>query len=432
MALTPTEEALVRQLLDQQAAILSLAGNEATITSKLGSTKVNLSDLVSASAVNDTDLLLVRQGTTDKSIVPTILRNYAQNGVATQKGVQAGDYNTSAAGGTADALTGDFTPDILTLENGLTLYVRALNANTTTTPTFSPDGLTSKPVVKGNNLPLLAGDIAGAGHWLTLQYDATLDKWLLQNPAKGVIPPASGSAVQGAFKNLSSSATGANANVAISADEIILENESNNYTTVRSVSLTLNTAGSGANGLDTGALSTSTWYYVWVIYNGSTVSALASLSDTAPTMPSGYTSKARIGAFRTDGTGNKYPLGFTQKGRKVRYLVSAGTNVTAAPQMASITATSMTSIATGGFVPTTASMIDVLAAATANNSALVAPNSSWATTLSGPTPQTTNTSLSASATSTIQVSIMLESANIYGATSGGTASFYCNGWEDNI
>ena len=74
MALTPTEEALVRQLLDQQAAILSLAVNEATITSKLGATKVTLSDLLAASAVGDTDLFLTRQGTTDKSVTASLMR----------------------------------------------------------------------------------------------------------------------------------------------------------------------------------------------------------------------------------------------------------------------------------------------------------------------------------------------------------------------
>lgn len=76
MALTASEEALVRQLLDQQAAILSLAGNEATITSKLGATKVTLADLVAASGVADADLLLMRQGTTDKSVTPLLLKSY--------------------------------------------------------------------------------------------------------------------------------------------------------------------------------------------------------------------------------------------------------------------------------------------------------------------------------------------------------------------
>lgn len=78
MALTTTEEALVRQLLGQQAAILSLAGNESTITSKLGATKVTLADLVAASSVADTDLLLTRQGTTDKSVRADILADYME------------------------------------------------------------------------------------------------------------------------------------------------------------------------------------------------------------------------------------------------------------------------------------------------------------------------------------------------------------------
>lgn len=201
MALTATEEALVRQLLDQQAAILSLAGNEATITSKLGATKVTLSDLISASAVADADLLLMRQGTNDKSVTPLLLRSYTQDGMATQKGVQAGDYNTSVAAGTADALTGDYTPDIAALEDGLTLFVRATAANATTTPTFSPDGLTAKTIVKGAGTALAAGDIAGAGHWLALVFNATLDKWVLLNPYSSTVFASAAENAAGTVEN---------------------------------------------------------------------------------------------------------------------------------------------------------------------------------------------------------------------------------------
>lgn len=76
MALTSTEEALVRQLLNQQAAILSLAWNEATITSKLGATKVTLSDLTLAGSLSNSDLFLVRQGTQDKSLLASTLHDY--------------------------------------------------------------------------------------------------------------------------------------------------------------------------------------------------------------------------------------------------------------------------------------------------------------------------------------------------------------------
>lgn len=77
MALTPAEESQTRELLAQQAAILSLALSEPTIISKLGATKVNLSQLPAASSVADADLLLLRQGSTDKSVAGSIVKAYA-------------------------------------------------------------------------------------------------------------------------------------------------------------------------------------------------------------------------------------------------------------------------------------------------------------------------------------------------------------------
>ena len=94
------------------------------------------------------------------------------------------------ATGTADALTALFVPTVKSLENGLLVHVRAGERNETGTPTFDANGTGAKEIVKGNNVPLLAGDIAGAGHWLELQYDEKLEKWVLQNPAKGVAMPS--------------------------------------------------------------------------------------------------------------------------------------------------------------------------------------------------------------------------------------------------
>ena len=92
------------------------------------------------------------------------------------------------AEGSADALCAHFTPTLKELENGLLVHVRAREKNTGASPSFNADETGAKPVVKGNNLPLAIGDIAGAGHWLELQYDSQLDKWVLQNPAKGMTP----------------------------------------------------------------------------------------------------------------------------------------------------------------------------------------------------------------------------------------------------
>jgi len=66
------------------------------------------------------------------------------------------------------------------------------------------------------------------------------------------------------------------------------------------------TPGTGQNGLDTGARANSTWYNLFKIVKNSdgTSDDLYSLSRTAPTVPSGYTLVAWIGAIRTDASGN--------------------------------------------------------------------------------------------------------------------------------
>ncbi len=92
------------------------------------------------------------------------------------------------ADGLPDALSARFTPKVKELKHGLPVHVRAKNINATVTPTFNADETGAKAIVKGNNLPLAIGDIAGAGHWLEMQYDEALDKWILQNPAKGIAP----------------------------------------------------------------------------------------------------------------------------------------------------------------------------------------------------------------------------------------------------
>lgn len=91
--------------------------------------------------------------------------------------------------------------------------------------------------------------------------------------------------------------------VDIDADAVLLENSSENIYKATSVNLTIDTASSGAaNQLDTGAIAADTWYYFHVIYNGTTVAGLASLSSSSPTIPSGYTYSAYVGAGLTDAT----------------------------------------------------------------------------------------------------------------------------------
>ncbi|WP_454813754.1 hypothetical protein [Labrys neptuniae] len=77
-----------------------------------------------------------------------------------------------------------------------------------------------------------------------------------------------------------------------------------NMTLASAITKSLSTwaAGTGNGGLDSGSIAASTWYHVWLIRKDSdgSIDALLSLSATAPTMPSGYTARRRIGAIRTN------------------------------------------------------------------------------------------------------------------------------------
>jgi hypothetical protein len=64
--------------------------------------------------------------------------------------------------------------------------------------------------------------------------------------------------------------------------------------------------GTNQGGLDTGSKAADTWYFVWLIKRPDTdvVDVLFSTSSSTPTMPTDYTMKRLIGAFKTDGSSN--------------------------------------------------------------------------------------------------------------------------------
>lgn len=263
-----------------------------------------------------------------------------------------------------------------------------------------------------------------------------------------VVSSASAAAdVVGVFRNLQLSAAGTGANISVSADEIALEDSSNSYVTARSVSLTINSAAAGANGLDTGSIAASTWYSVWVIRKpDGTTAGLISASTTSPTLPSGYTYKARVGWIRTDGTGNKYPLSFIQFGRRVRYKLAAGSNLTAWPQMAagasgSPTTPTWTSVAWANYAPPTSAAIEILAGTTTSggggtNYALVHSNNAAGnnnSTTACPLIEAIGIDTGDSGfVGRARGDIPLESSNIYWASTGASAFLNAIGWEDNL
>ena len=88
----------------------------------------------------------------------------------------------AVAAGTADILQAAYSTPNTALYDGMILGVRAAYANLTTTPTFSPDGLTAYTIVKGPLDELRPGDIPGAGADIFLRFDLASTVWVLLNP----------------------------------------------------------------------------------------------------------------------------------------------------------------------------------------------------------------------------------------------------------
>jgi hypothetical protein len=88
----------------------------------------------------------------------------------------------ATGGGTPDAITADFTPNV-SLTDGLTVLVKSAGPITVTNPTFAPDGLTAKTIYNAKGSALAIGDITSTDQSLLLQYDLTLDGWILLNSA---------------------------------------------------------------------------------------------------------------------------------------------------------------------------------------------------------------------------------------------------------
>ena len=91
--------------------------------------------------------------------------------------------NWVVAGGTADAITATYSPALSALVDGQLCYFRATAANATTTPTFSPNGLTARTITLEGGSALRANEIPAANAEVILRYNLANTRWELMNPA---------------------------------------------------------------------------------------------------------------------------------------------------------------------------------------------------------------------------------------------------------
>ena len=267
----------------------------------------------------------------------------------------------------------------------------------------------------------------GSGNWQVLAY------W----PANS----GSTSAVLGGATGVQITRPSTTTNT-ISAATAILVNSSGVGFRTTNVSVTPATGTAGANGLDTGSIAASTWYYLWLIYNGTTVAGLYSLSATAPTMPSGYTYKLYVGEAQTDASKNLIPT--LQLGKAVQYLNGSGNQLGKGAGssgyvipvidnglLGSISVPTWVTEQVAGngfFAPANAQRF--LGAVYGFNASLIgaAPNNSYGAYNNPATAPPAVAYGPSGAVMTIPFDFNLESANIYAYSNGGSNVLFARGW----
>lgn len=85
--------------------------------------------------------------------------------------------------GTANVYEAAYSPEIITLVDGLVVFFNAGTSNTGAS-TFSPDGLTAKPILGAAHQPLEGGEIISGGD-VQLIYISFIDSWVVLSSTGG-------------------------------------------------------------------------------------------------------------------------------------------------------------------------------------------------------------------------------------------------------
>jgi hypothetical protein len=215
----------------------------------------------------------------------------------------------------------------------------------------------------GAFLPLSGGALTG---FLTLNADPTAPKHAATKEyVDGAVAGLAAAGERTGYLSVND-ATNPDTVRNITASAFVVANAAGQTMTLTNVAVSVNSALSGAGGLDAGALQAGASYHTHIIAGaGEPTRAILSLSATAPTLPAGYTFWARgDGAAITDATGKFYRVRFVD--RRGQFVVTAGTNTAVLPviaqgkygtlSMSGNQWTSSTSVAfpIGGFFPSTA------------------------------------------------------------------------------
>jgi hypothetical protein len=240
--------------------------------------------------------------------------------------------------GSADAYTLTPSPSITAYATTQQFTAKINATNTTTTPYLQISAIanpTTTAVIKKlsatkTEIAVEASDLLINGIY-DFQRNSANDAWIVLNPEKAFFNATNltkaTSTAQGInylsnptnLPSITINSGAPNTTLDISAGVINYDDRSGQFV-VSAMSKIIQstgswTAGTGQNGLDTGARANSTWYQVFIIKKTSdgTSDILFSTSRTSPTLPIGYTLVAWLGAQRTNASGNIDAKHFAKK-----------------------------------------------------------------------------------------------------------------------
>lgn len=345
--------------------------------------------------------------------------------------------------GTANAMSvGTVTPPIAAVTTGMQFVIKKGSAGNSGPLTLVIAG-TAAAVTWADGTAFTGGEWPAITDG-SIVYEGNYK--LLSHPGKPAGAPA------GERQNLLSVNDGSlpNSKRNITANQFIVGNSGGWSTLLNNVSVSVTSSISGAGGLDTGAVATSTIYYEYVITqaNGASPAGLLSLSSTAPTLPANYVAWGRTGGVAiTDSSGNFYRI--TLKDYTAQYIVTPATNTNRLPIIcqgalgsgagAPIPPWSVTLVAVSiaSVIPTTASSARYAMTNIYGNSSLsvccgaLAPNANYGTTY--PPPGWVGNQGNQGDAKIVEM--LVESNNVYVASGTGTpANFAVSalGWTEGI
>ena len=217
--------------------------------------------------------------------------------------------------GTSTAYTLVANPTISAYDNTQTFLIQ-FHVSCGATPTLAIDGLSALNLKKYNSTgvkeSLIAGDVQASTRYLAINDGVDIVILDPEYPNKYYANSTTKRGFTYFPSQITISYSSATA-VSFSAGTFIFSDGSG-QAVAAAMTKTIQSSGSwaagtGQNGLDTGAKANSTWYHCYAICNITDLTTpisdfIFSTSASSPTLPSGYTKYKRVGSVRTDSSGN--------------------------------------------------------------------------------------------------------------------------------